>query len=55
MKGKVKDRIKEPFVPVERIDTIRHRIASLLLVHPRYGPTDVGRVEDPGKRDLRSP
>ena len=33
MKGKVKDKVKEPFLPVERFDTIRHRIASLLLAH----------------------
>ncbi len=29
----MKDKIKEPFVPVERYDTIRHRIISLLLEH----------------------
>ncbi len=34
MNRKVKDEIKEPFVPVERFDTIRHRIISLLLTHP---------------------
>ena len=34
MKGKVKDKVKEPFEPVERFDTIRHRIISLLLAHP---------------------
>jgi predicted Zn-ribbon and HTH transcriptional regulator len=27
-------KVKEPLVPVERLDTIRHRIVSLLLVHP---------------------
>ncbi len=30
----VKDRIKEPMVPVERFDTIRHRIVAILLTHP---------------------
>jgi len=27
-------RIKEPYVPVERFDTIRHRIVTLLSEHP---------------------
>jgi len=30
----VKARIKEPMVPVERFDTIRHRIIAILLTHP---------------------
>jgi len=30
----MKAKIKEPPVPVERLDTIRHRIVSLLLAHP---------------------
>ena len=30
----MKDKVKEPFVPVERLDTIRRRIISLLLAHP---------------------
>jgi predicted Zn-ribbon and HTH transcriptional regulator len=31
---RMKDKAKEPSVPVERIDTIRHRIISVLLAHP---------------------
>jgi predicted Zn-ribbon and HTH transcriptional regulator len=27
-------KVKEPPVPVERLDTIRHRIVSMLLAHP---------------------
>ncbi len=31
---RMKIRVKEPQVPVERFDTIRHRIVSLLAAHP---------------------
>ncbi len=30
----MKAKVKEPLVPVERFDTIRHRIVSLLSAHP---------------------
>ena len=30
----MKERIREPFVPVERFDTIRHRIVALLSEQP---------------------
>ncbi len=30
----MKTKTREPQVPVERFDTIRHRIISLLLIHP---------------------
>ena len=47
MKGKVKDEAKEPFEPVERFDTIRHRIVSLLSAHPSTARQMSGELRIP--------